>query len=77
MTTALLLAAILGMGGIEAMGPGQTAATAREAPRIAFPDPTAETRPWGICHLMGNAVEKVELAKEMRRWSQEIGRAHV
>ena len=58
MMTVLLLAAILGMGGIEAKI------------RIAFPEPTAETRPWGICHLMGNAVEKAELAKEMRRWSE-------
>ena len=58
MTTVLLLAAVLGVGGIEVK------------PRIAFPDPTAETRPWGICHLMGNAVEKAELSKEMRRWSE-------
>jgi len=33
-------------------------------------EPTSETRPWGICHLMGNAVEKAELSKEMRRWSE-------
>ena len=33
-------------------------------------EPTAETRPWAVCHLMGNAVEKAELAKEMRRWSE-------
>ena len=33
-------------------------------------EPTTETRPWGICHLMGNAVENAELAKEMRRWSE-------
>lgn len=33
-------------------------------------EPTAETRPWGVCHLMGNAIEKAELAKEMRRWSE-------
>ena len=58
MTTVLLLAAVLGVGGIKAK------------PRIAFPEPTAETRPWGICHLMGNAVEKAELAKEMHRWSE-------
>jgi len=58
MMTVLLFAATLGMGNIEAK------------PRIAFPEPTAETRPWGVCHLMGNAVEKTELAKEMRRWSE-------
>ena len=37
---------------------------------VKWVEPTAETRPWGICHLMGNAVEKAELAKEMRRWSE-------
>ncbi len=33
-------------------------------------EPTEETRPWAVCHLMGNAVEKDELAKEMRRWAE-------
>ena len=37
---------------------------------IKWVEPTAETRPWSVCHLMGNAVEKAELAKEMRRWSK-------
>ena len=37
---------------------------------VEWVEPTAETRPWAVCHLMGNAVEKAELAKEMRRWSE-------
>lgn len=37
---------------------------------VKWVKPTAETRPWGVCHLLGNAVEKAELAKEMRRWSE-------
>ena len=37
---------------------------------VTWVEPTAETRPWGVCHLMGNAVEKTELAKEMSRWSK-------
>ena len=53
MTTVLMLAASLNVGG-----------------EVKWVEPTAETRPWGICHLMGNAVEKAELAKEMRRWSE-------
>lgn len=36
----------------------------------AFPDPTTETRPWGICHWLGNAVETEELAKETARWAE-------
>ena len=36
---------------------------------LAFPTPTAETRPWGICHWLGNAVETPELAKETARWA--------
>jgi len=54
MTTVLMLAAALNAGGIE----------------VKWAETTAETRPWGVCHLMGNAVEKAELAKEMRRWSK-------
>lgn len=37
---------------------------------IAFPAPAPETKPWGICHLLGGAAEPEELAKEMRRWSE-------
>ncbi len=39
------------------------------APEICFPEPVCETRPWGICHLLGNAVEPQELAQEMDRWA--------
>lgn len=70
MTIALMLAAALNACGIEAKGTCSPDETARETTQTAFPEPTAETRPWGICHLMGNAVEKAELEKEMRRWAQ-------
>ena len=40
-----------------------------QQPEIAFPEPSPETRPWGICHLLGNAVEEDELVKEMKRWA--------
>ena len=36
---------------------------------LQFPAPTAETRPWGICHWLGNAVEPAELEKETARWA--------
>lgn len=38
------------------------------AAALSFPDPVPETRPWGICHLLGSAAETDELSKEMRRW---------
>ncbi|MDD3546219.1 MAG: glycosyl hydrolase, partial [Kiritimatiellae bacterium] len=36
---------------------------------LHLPAPTAETRPWGICHWFGNAVEPAELEKETARWA--------
>lgn len=36
---------------------------------VNFPAPTAETKPWGICHWLGNAIERQELEKEMKRWA--------
>ena len=47
-----------------------TAAALNTGGEVGWVEPTAETRPWAVCHLMGNAVEKAELAKEMRRWSE-------
>lgn len=35
---------------------------------LSFPPAVPETRPWGICHLLGSAAETVELAKETARW---------
>ena len=40
------------------------------AAAISFPEPSPETRPWGICHLLGSAAETGELSREMRRWSE-------
>ncbi|MCR5414920.1 MAG: hypothetical protein K6F50_09395, partial [Kiritimatiellae bacterium] len=36
---------------------------------VDFPAPTPETKPWGICHCLGNAIEPAELEKEMARWA--------
>lgn len=43
-------------------------AVAQSAPQ-SFPEPVSETRPWGICHVLGSATETEELAREMKRWS--------
>lgn len=40
------------------------------AAAISFPEPSPETRPWGICHLLGSAAETGELSREMRRWRE-------